>query len=34
MGDFTTFQASKGFSMGKSKRTNMIKNKDIPGPGN
>ena len=34
MGDFATFQKSKGFSMGRSKRTNVIKNKDVPGPGN
>lgn len=34
MGENTTFQKSKGFSMGRSKRTNIIKNKDVPGPGN
>jgi len=33
-GEFTTFNKKKGFTMGKSLRSNVIKNKDIPGPGN
>jgi len=32
-GDFFTFNKKKGFTMGKSLRSNFIKDKEIPGPG-
>jgi len=33
-GDYTIINKKKGFTLGKSLRSNIIKNKDVPGPGN